>query len=807
MKKNIIILLVFISTNMLWGQLPPSIDHSFGDYTVAVNKIISKSITSYNLYSLNVPDPHCWGGPASLNSANGFENCDAPYTLCTSDYCPNDYYDFIEKAANLNASMFYRTAHTFFREDSFADNPPSGSLTEAYAIAMSQVVTDINNVYAQKGLRNPVIQGGCMERVGNRVNSVEIPRYIIDEFTDYMTQDEKDFYENTNPINFDKDRIYNCPGGMGCHKHYDITSIETQMWMYHVCRKYIDWGYTAIHMGIYWSYARNDANYVITERLYNMIRQYASENNSFVLLNGESPVTGGEAIGPSGRRLFDFDGHALRAREIADKNNDADFCGPTPIDPVMEAFFESGDCINELQPAIVDECSVGALSIDQETAWNGFYHEFGIPYTIYFDWSQGERVIQESNVPVCFPDPAHPNDPHYQIAHWDPNNIVGEPSNESVWGVDDVNWFAYLLDNEDVEDPMTLISGQDSDLCKGAWWEFSYSQIRKFEDKFGFLQAMGLHSVNRPSLHCNIPFNNYLNQMIPEPSYQEYKPITNYWFRIMNYGNTLDAYKEAWSVTDIKFNYTRERTNELIGCCDWFNGDKIQKLAYDHTITVLNPDPSSTYSIHVLNLTDNTWLPYTIGTEKVFRIPEVGDGDLFRIFVRSDNWISEYGQNGFNQEVKDYRLLSGSCFYKSCTAEPEPPKDPRRKLTHFKKIEANTNSSLKKYYSSIAELENVDFIPKEENIQEDEISMQIYPNPASKTKEFRLSLSKNIHENDILKIYSINGIDLTSSFEINKAAKKDLSISCVNSPPSGIYTVSYFHSGTKTFINQRLIIE
>lgn len=805
MKTNTIaFLLIFFTCNVLLGQ-PPSLDHSFNDYTVAVNKIISRAITAHKLYQLNVPDPNCWGGPKSLRSAYGFENCTPPYTLCTSRYCPDDYWGFIEKAADLNASMFYRAASTLFVEGSFADIPinvKSNDIIEEYALAMSQLVNDINSVYTQKGLRNPVVQGTCFERVTKDVNAVRIPRYIINEFVEYMTPEEKDYYDNpiTNPIPiyFDRDRIYNCPlDPEDCSSHYDITSIEAQMWMYHVCKKYIDWGYTAIHMGIYYSYSRNDTGFVITERLYTMIRDYAESVNSFVLLNGEGGHR--EAIGPSGRRLFDFDGLALRAKEIADNytdiNGDSNPCEDSMIDPVLAAFFDSGDCANELQPAIVDQCRVGASSISQETAWNGFYHKFGIPYTIYFDWASGERIKKdEDNNTICLPEP--PPNEHCFKADFDPNNIIGEPSQETVWGVDDVNWFAYLLDNEDEEDEHTLLAGENSDKCKGAWWKFSYSQIREFEDKFGFLQAMGLHSVNRPSLHCNIAFNNYLNQMNPEPPYDEYKPITNYWFRIMNYEETYNKYSEAWSVTPIEFEMTQQ-FNGGLSCCDNGWTEKEGKYLYSNTVKVLNPDPSSTYSIHIFNVRTQQWLPYTIGTERTFVIDEPIESFL-RVIVRADNWIAEYGSSGFDQKIQHWFLKSGECTT-LVKCRDNKSKDNDVKLTPYLNMEDKANSSLKKYYDSLEKIEYASHAS--------DFSMKVYPNPTSKNKDFKLSLSKNINDNDILKIYSIDGTTLTSSFEINKSTKKDFLIRCANDISSGIYIISYYNSELKVFVNQKLIIE
>lgn len=91
----------------------------------------------------------------------------------------------------------------------------------------------------------------------------------------------------------------------------DITYAETQRWFYYRCRRYIDAGYEAIHLGQPHLYCLKDRGYRTYAGLLQQIRRYASRNarRHLVLLDAHT-----HGISIDDHLLFDLHSRAMSAR-------------------------------------------------------------------------------------------------------------------------------------------------------------------------------------------------------------------------------------------------------------------------------------------------------------------------------------------------------------------------------------------------------------------------------------------------------------------------------------------------------------
>ncbi|MBN1340284.1 MAG: hypothetical protein JXA03_13225 [Bacteroidales bacterium] len=152
-----------------------------------------------------------------------------------------------------------------------------------------------------------VLQGGVFEWVTEAVNSVPVPSWVFEAFS--QTPEERNFIY--------KDMIF--PGASLQRRGStpDITRLETKMWFYFLSVSYIDIGMEAIHFGQLDLMGRNDPGRKNWAELISMVRDYAGKHarRHWVLCDAHVPI-GGPVV--DGKLLLDFHSFPLRLKEVAD---------------------------------------------------------------------------------------------------------------------------------------------------------------------------------------------------------------------------------------------------------------------------------------------------------------------------------------------------------------------------------------------------------------------------------------------------------------------------------------------------------
>jgi hypothetical protein len=400
-----------------------------GDCEIAMNRILSRSINMDGLTSLNTPTI-CWGDPNHIDE-NLPVNCTEPYNVCYGWYCPDKYCENLKMLVKLNMQFIGRTASAWYNEGSFFEG-------KNYYEAMKRIVCYINAAYDCAGLRRPIVQAGIYEGVEKEVNQIRMnPDWIVIGKT-FIPEDQLHYYFNLDGspkenLFFDRSRMFSHDG------HYDITKVETVLWFLHQAFTYIDFGFTALHMGIYWDYAKNDTGYSQLYKVFTTIRNYATENGSFVLINGENPmapVDNGESavLGGTNLLLFDFDGRPVRPRELADPQVSGD--GINCNQPInIPEFVSSPECEDFQFMSLVDTCTINSFG-----GSGGGVSPLGceynrVPFITYLDFGSG---LLNNGLPC----------PNLEVF----DDLIGVPDNSgnstSTWGFDDTRWFSTILPSE-----------------------------------------------------------------------------------------------------------------------------------------------------------------------------------------------------------------------------------------------------------------------------------------------------------------------------------------------------------------------
>lgn len=202
--------------------------------------------------------------------------CNAAYFECPlGGFCPERYCEDISLLTELNIGYIRRAAHIWGGEHLMKVN---GSFYNA----AQQTVIDINRAYDCAGLRRPIIQAAILEYISIEVDQVPIPPYVINAFKDEVDFDASLY--SGEELFFNSCRIAkeNCTG------YPDLNKIETRMWYYYLATKYLDFGYTALHMGQIKIISEFDAGKSKTYNLFQRIRNYASTNHSFVIIDAHT---------------------------------------------------------------------------------------------------------------------------------------------------------------------------------------------------------------------------------------------------------------------------------------------------------------------------------------------------------------------------------------------------------------------------------------------------------------------------------------------------------------------------------------
>lgn len=591
-----------------------------GDCTIAINRYISRAANMDGFADFNTPDS-CWKHP-DKPAGNVPVNCTPPYNLCWGYYCPETYCNSIKMLVETNTQFVARAATAWFHEGSFKEGTN-------YFRAIKQLICDVNAAYDCAGLRRPIIQAGIFEGVGEDVKYVTIPPEVINSFKSEMTPEEKGLYldESGNPrtgLRFNYERMF-------IDGEYDIRSMETRLWFFHQATTFIDMGYTALHMGIYWLYARYDEGYDTLYKLLTKIRTYAEDAGSFVLINAENPMPptdNGESAkwGDTDYLLFDFDGRAMRPREISDPqvSGDGGMCedgieceGCTnPVDPDQ---FDGTPCEQIKQMAILDTCTINSFggSVGGISPLGCYYDQ--VPYFVYSDFNTGTPNNGASNCDDL-------------EIYWDLIGVASGGNTSLTWGYDDNRWFHTLTPE-----------------CRAYWWEHYYCERRQFHGGNGFVQIPGILILKYVENYCGdvMPFADGRLVLADDPAF-------------VNVVRQTLAPKEPQLIFEANCNPagTSKFCNDQVAppgslFCYGNNTFKVK---------VGNQDCSSTYSIHVQK-PDGSWLPYIIGTEMEFPADQPGQ---YTIQIRQDNM-------GLDPSTLGTRIISNVYFLNPiCCQGPYP---------------------------------------------------------------------------------------------------------------------------------------
>lgn len=543
-------------------------------------------------------------------------SCDGDYSDSWDKYCPDTYCELINSLADANIQFFSRVVSPWFLESEFA---PGGGLF----LAAEQVVRDINAAYDCRGQRRPIIQAGIFEGVAEGVQSVPISdELLIDALTrGLITQAEYDLVYPRSPRNFIRANMFRqVIGGDGELKDkYDLTQLETRLWFFYLGTTYIEMGYTAIHMGIYWEYAQFDDGYEVLDQITSIFRDIAAEKNppeSFVLLNGEAPGPGtdnGESaiVGGSDppQFIFDFEDRAMRIRELTNENGSTgdNDCNNLLTNEELN-MFENTPCENQEMPGFIDPCVVFGFGGDVSGLSPSGCWLDEMPYYVRMDFGSG--IVHDSYIHWDSVQCDSSGNPYvaYEPTDLIPGTYthVNQPLEGFTWGRDDTRWFAEVL----------------SEPCRSWWWNHFYCKINKEFNGTGFLQIPGSLIIKRPEHYC-----------IEDPeNLSDGRFVLSDDAALLNEVQTTLVPEEP--IIDVE-----ENCMELFTCLSICNaqhaptGYKWQGGRNQVTVSVGNSDCSSIYSIHIKK-PDGSWMPSMEGESYTFTVLEDG---YYELFIRQDN--------------------------------------------------------------------------------------------------------------------------------------------------------------------------
>jgi hypothetical protein len=297
-----------------------------------------------------------------------------------------------------------------------------------------------------------ILQAGIFESVSRDVERQAIPERVFHEFG--LAPEKRTF-------TYDK-MIFQDGSYVGLwHANSsvpDITSVETQMWFFHLASSYIDAGCEAIHFGQVQIIGKNDPDLKVWNSVLMRIRKYASRHARRGMVICDAHVSSGVGCyglkqpGPkepmgfaiNGKLLFDVHALPCRIKEVEGKP--------------FEAILEKGHLDS------IYGRSMGGVT---PSGWECD----SLPYIVDVDhWGNS----------------GHPGKSVY--GKIDP--IQGIDSRYWVWGWDEVSWFVNLTREK-----------------RNEWLSYAWNWI-KSTDASGFLEMPGqqwctsqkmLYNANNPS--------------------------------------------------------------------------------------------------------------------------------------------------------------------------------------------------------------------------------------------------------------------------------------------------------------------
>lgn len=574
----------------------------------------------------SIGDPYLYEGECSIainrylaraTDVGGLNNLYNPdYNLNETEYC-----NLVRSFADLDIQMIQRayfgganSEHRFYPQ-------------EVYYKLGRQIVKDINFIYDCKGKRRPIIQGMAFEWINPTnfgLTTYPIPESFLNEYFKYYPEDLNDplirSYYCSNPSGdcislnkkFDGQRIL---GDLGAPA--SINNVEWRMWYLYQAFEQIKMGYTSLHLGIYWSNEMAGNEMGQLGRLADVIRAYAKEKDSFVLLSGETPmqdVNGGLSAKFPGtdRFIFDFDSRAMRPRELTSPSTtgDGNDCS-TPIDSIVLDTFNNSPCSGYSLNAVVDPCTINSFggSTGGFSAHDPDCYLQQNPYTVHFDGF---------SPPINAPLPS-------------------SGSSTLTYGFNDHNWFAML-----------------PAACQSWWYNYFYCERRNYHNGNGFIVIPGV-------INSQYNTTNY-TQTFPPPTYILLHNNTSLYNTIKD--NTLNIKKPEIIVNQyLQGGPMSCECNGLIA--DPLKKYKKRRKCYEVNIKSGTEDCSSVYSVHIKK-PDGSWLPQKLNTTNYKFCPDMTG--TYEVAIRQDYHGDsvQYADTVINvTELFSCLLVSGKCSDKN----------------------------------------------------------------------------------------------------------------------------------------------
>ncbi len=597
---------------------------------IGITRLLARPAESQWLKNFGYPQG-CLGNPDLAEV-----NCTPPYNFCETSYCPDKYAELIEYYVDADISFLGKVYTAAFREHQFFPGEP----WFCYGLILAN---DINYAYDCKGKMRPVMQAFIGEIIEpnnflaaiavNGADGVDrhIPARVIDIYFEYFRPDA-DLPHPTNPNQTLADYYsiprYFQPNRMMTGGHLDISLVEARMWFLYQAITCFDFGYRAIHMGIYTLYANsapdgNDPGYGNLYNLTTAIRRYAEEQGSFFLLSGEVPyenIDNGLSAkwGNTDQLIFDFDSRAMRPREVAPVSGDGDINGDQvdlgedgvvgcdqPISAADLQAINSSPCATDPFLSVIDPCTINSAG-----GTSGGISPLGcsyeqVPYLVHWDGYAGIEAAPGFQQ-ICEEDPCDPD------CVWSTGGVASNGPSSLTWGFDDNRWFGQ---------PNAL-----SDECRAWWFDYFYCNRRDYHNGNGFMMLPTTLLIN------------YIENNVCDTSDVEEFASDGYYLITDDsiFSANIIANTFAPKVPTIKIVKSCIYTYCALEC----GGNIIQntsnrfRVAYTrYMITVDNKDCSSIYSIHIKGPAGN-WLPQTFG-DTAYVIPQIHG--FYQIVLRQDN--------------------------------------------------------------------------------------------------------------------------------------------------------------------------
>lgn len=157
-----------------------------------------------------------------------------------------------------------------------------------------------------------VLQGAAFEIVTTQVDRITIPAAVFEAF-DLEPQDRKFRYEAM--LYPDGHRVDHWSPGASVP---DMSQLETRMWFFYLCQRYIDIGVEAIHFGQVEIMDDRDPEHIHWRDMMSRVRQYAHLHARRHMLLCDAHVPSGGIV-HDGQLMFDFHSFPLRIEEVTEK--------------------------------------------------------------------------------------------------------------------------------------------------------------------------------------------------------------------------------------------------------------------------------------------------------------------------------------------------------------------------------------------------------------------------------------------------------------------------------------------------------